>query len=79
MKSKELKLKIIQAVTECEDSDLLHTIHKLLTELTVDESTDFTQIAAHILGQPARAKGNQVEQDDDLKDIQNDINEVFGT
>lgn len=79
MDKKALKLAIIQKLTSCEDEQLLQTIWKMLEEFSKSNSTAISDPLIEALLNPEKAAPDQPVTDQDIADIQQSIDEIFGT
>jgi hypothetical protein len=79
MNKKALKLAIIQKLTFCEDEQLLQTIWKMLEEFSNAGSAAVSDPLIEALLNPEKAAPAQPVTDQDIADIQQSIDEIFGT
>ena len=79
MDKKALKLALIQKITSCEDEQLLQTIWKMLEKLSSSESFSTSDPLIEALLNPGKTTLVHPVTDQDIVDIQQSINEIFGT
>ncbi|WP_020539358.1 hypothetical protein [Lewinella cohaerens] len=79
MDKKALKLAVIQKLTSCEDEQLLRTIWKMLEEFSNANSSAVSDSMIEALLNPEKTAPAQPVTDQDIADIQQSIDEIFGT
>lgn len=81
MDKKALKLALIQKITSCEDEQVLLTISKILEQLSSPEmSTSLNDPLMEALLRPGKTTPTPPPvSDQDIADIQQSIDEIFGS
>ncbi len=79
MDKKALKLALIQKITSCEDEQVLLTISKILGQLSSTESTSLNDPLMEALLKSGKTAPTPPVSDQDIADIQQSIDEIFGT
>lgn len=79
MDKKALKLALIQKITSCEDEQVLQTISKILGHLSTSESAPVNDPLMEALLRPGKAISTPPVSDQDIADIQQSIDEIFGS
>ena len=85
MRLQELKLAIIQAITQCDDPALLKTIQQMLTSLAKPADTSAVSSTDQQAMLNVLLRGDNTPEQDtgatsaaDIQDLQDSIDEVFG-
>lgn len=79
MDKKALKLALIQQITSCEDEQVLQTISKILGHLsTTTASATANEPLLEALLRPGKTTSTPPVSDQDIADIQQSIDEIFG-
>ena len=79
MDKKALKLALIQKITACEDEQVLQTIAKILEHLSASESAPVNDPLMEALLRPGKTTSTPLVSDQDIADIQQSIDDIFGS
>lgn len=84
MNAKELKLKIIELVTNCEDHNLLKVIHQMLDSLgnshakPTEDHVSTSDLHHILLQSPKEFQTSEGASAEEISDLQASIDEIFG-